>query len=181
MAEGMRLLKKGGIDAVGMREIALRAGVSPRAPYRHFADRTALLAALGEECFRRFAAALRRALETATGKKTRLEVLAFAYIQFAVRYPHFMELMFAHPFPDRARKFPSLQQAGAEAFSVLKDEVIAEFSQADSDVITIAAWSLVHGFAQLLSRRQIENVNPQSRQTAQIISSLVRILERGAR
>ncbi|MBX9748821.1 MAG: TetR family transcriptional regulator, partial [Roseococcus sp.] len=40
------LLDEGGDGAVSLREAARRAGVSPTAAYRHFADKEALLAAL---------------------------------------------------------------------------------------------------------------------------------------
>src|SRR5258705_10098767 len=50
------LVGEGGPDAVSVREAARRAGVSPGAPFRHFASRDALMAAVAEEAQRRFRA-----------------------------------------------------------------------------------------------------------------------------
>src|SRR5689334_21589913 len=50
----MDLVGEGGPDAVSVREAARRAGVSPGAPFRHFASRDALIAAVAEEAQRRF-------------------------------------------------------------------------------------------------------------------------------
>ena len=53
VAEALQLAAEGGLDAVNIREAARRAGVSPGAPFRHFADRQALLTAVAEEAQRR--------------------------------------------------------------------------------------------------------------------------------
>src|SRR5664279_5914286 len=49
----------GGPEAVNISALAKKLGVSQPAPYRHFADRDALLAAITAEAFRQFSAALR--------------------------------------------------------------------------------------------------------------------------
>src|SRR5262245_43781883 len=59
------LVGEGGAEAVSVREAARRAGVSPGAPFRHFASRDALLAAVAEEAQRRFRAEIDKALAKA--------------------------------------------------------------------------------------------------------------------
>ena len=78
-----------------MRALARAAGVSPMAPYRHFADRAALVTAVADEGFKRLYAQLRAAAEspeqtlgqpqqTARGG---LQAIALAYVQFALEHP----------------------------------------------------------------------------------------------
>lgn len=61
----VRLVQREGIEALSLRSVARLAGVSAAAPYRHFADKRALLAAVAEEGFRLLASALRDAARAA--------------------------------------------------------------------------------------------------------------------
>jgi AcrR family transcriptional regulator len=90
-----RILEKEGRDAISLRDLARRAGVSHNAPYRHFADRQALLAALAEEGFALLAAALQ-------GKPWREQ--AMAYLRFALANPERFRLMFTRPVPATLRR-----------------------------------------------------------------------------
>ena len=48
----VKAIARHGVDAVSLRELAARAGVTPGAPYHHFASRDELLASIAEEGFR---------------------------------------------------------------------------------------------------------------------------------
>ena len=52
----LREAEQGGPEAVNISALAKKLGVSQPAPYRHFSDREALLAAVTAEAFRRFSA-----------------------------------------------------------------------------------------------------------------------------
>ena len=52
-----------GPEAVSMREVARRAGVSHQAPYHYFGDRAGIFAAISEEGFRNFTNEFRAALD----------------------------------------------------------------------------------------------------------------------
>jgi len=56
---GLKLLTEGGVGALSLRAAAHLAGVSHAAPYRHFPDKDALVAAIAEEGFRRLTSAMR--------------------------------------------------------------------------------------------------------------------------
>src|SRR5947208_16933585 len=83
-AAGKRLEKQG-ITALSMREAARRVGVSHSAPYRHFADREALLAALAAQGFEMLGQTMRG--QTGRG-------MCEAYVRFALQYPQRFRLMF---------------------------------------------------------------------------------------
>lgn len=89
-----KILEEEGRDAISLRDLARRAGVSHAAPYRHFADRPALLAALAEEGFALLAAELQ-------GKPWRDQ--AAAYVRFALANPERFRLMFISPAPAALR------------------------------------------------------------------------------
>jgi len=101
LAEAERALQEDGVEALSLRDLARRAGVSHAAPRRHFADRQALLDALAEAGFTRLADEVQAAVEDAgtaaqdAGFSARLRAGAGAYMRFAVRDAALMELMFA--------------------------------------------------------------------------------------
>jgi len=125
-----KALEQKGVASLSLRDAARRAGVSHNAPYRHFPDREALLAALASEGF----ALLAEQLRGPQGPE-----LGVAYVQFALQHPQRFRLMFGgvSPIGDAAR-----QAYGAvlDAYKALPRPELA----------AAAAWSLMHGLAQLL-------------------------------
>jgi AcrR family transcriptional regulator len=79
------IVEESGAESFTLREAARRAGVNHRAAYRHFEDKSALLAAVAEEGFvelsSRIEAALAREPEGASSR--RLMAIARAYVEFA--------------------------------------------------------------------------------------------------
>jgi AcrR family transcriptional regulator len=90
-----KILEKEGRDAISLRDLARRAGVSHNAPYRHFADRDAMLAALAEEGFSLLVAELE-------GKTWREQ--SMVYLRFALANPERFRLMFTRPVPAALRR-----------------------------------------------------------------------------
>jgi AcrR family transcriptional regulator len=137
------------------------AGVSPAAPYRHFANKDALLAAVAEEGFRR----LSRALQQAAGQAgddpvLRFQRMGIAYVQVACGHASQYSLMFGRGGPDKGR-FATLDAAADDAFELLVGAV-AEcqtaglIRPADPKNFALAAWALMHGLATLAIEGQLD-------------------------
>lgn len=154
IAGAIDLISEAGFEQVSLRQVARRVGVSHNAPYRHFADKEALLAAVSEEGFQ----ALRSVLEAAQAEMSpdsphRLGVLGMAYVQFAIANPAHYRVMFGQYHCDLGQH-PDLEKASQQSFEVLVDAI--EQGQAagvlrTADPINMArvAWSLVHGQSML--------------------------------
>lgn len=139
-----------------LRELAREVGVTHNAPYRHFKSKAELLGALRTEGFARLAAAERRALDRAgdaADVRTRVKVLGDAYVRFALEEPLAFRLMLSLPLgeeePGRPRateSFTLLETAleAGRAAGVVRSDLSAR-------ELALAAWSLVHGLASLLS------------------------------
>ena len=80
--EALALIEAGEEQGVSLRTVAARAGVSNAAPYRHFQDREALMAAVATIGFDRLRESLGRARESA-GEGAELLAMATAYLAFA--------------------------------------------------------------------------------------------------
>jgi AcrR family transcriptional regulator len=89
------MLEEGGLRAVTMRALSARIGISHAAPYRHFRNKTALLAAVAEDGFDRLAERLEK-LDGAWGGEPleRFRTSACGYVRFAVDNPELYRLMF---------------------------------------------------------------------------------------
>jgi AcrR family transcriptional regulator len=139
LAAARKMLEKDGPGALSLRELARRAGVSHNAPYRHFSDREALLAALADDGFRQLADALAAAAGRAMGE---------AYVRFALEHPQLFRLMFGGHL--RFSRHPGLAESASRTYEGLVAAFRAEGSIADPQMAGAAAWSLVHGLAHLL-------------------------------
>jgi AcrR family transcriptional regulator len=131
-----RIIEKEGLNGLSVREAARHAGVSHNAPYRHFPDREALLAALAAEGFNQLADAL--------GNRSGRE-LAESYVRFALEHPQRFRLMFG---PLTLDNHPELQARARASFGKLEAAFAGLGSKAD--LAAVAACSLVHGLAQLI-------------------------------
>ncbi|MDO9403669.1 MAG: TetR-like C-terminal domain-containing protein [Polaromonas sp.] len=158
------------------------AGVSPTAPYRHFASREALLAAVLVVGFKDFAKDLDAARRTHTDEVEALVAAGLALVLFAAEHPLLYRLMFGVECDKLAH--PELLEAGQEGLQVLVDAVIAckaagLLGDESVEQVVLTSWSLVHGFASLYIDGALKAVMPimHLRKTA---DALIRVAVYGA-
>jgi AcrR family transcriptional regulator len=173
LESALRLIVRQGPDALTLRAVARDAGVSPAAPYRHFADKEALLAALAEGGFRELAREMRVAAEGGEDEVGRLIAIGSAYVEFARAHPAHFHVMFG-PAAARKDRHPALAQAAAEAYRLLV-EAVAAGQQAGAlrpeesqGAHALTAWATVHGLSSLLVDGQLGAVTPGSSLAAQV-------------
>ncbi len=185
----LRLIGTEGIGAVSLRRVAREAGVSPGAPYHHFADRAALLGALAGRGFALLAADLTAVREKTDDPVTALTEITDAYVAFAIDHPAYFRLMF-RPELSQPGKDAEAEQAGEAAFAALADTVadcvrIGALPADSTGVLTVAVWSLGHGIASLwldgqLDKRSTE-LHTSAREVATQVSRLITTLLAGDR
>jgi AcrR family transcriptional regulator len=158
---GLKLLSEGGVETLTLRAAAQLAGVSHAAPYRHFRDKEALVAAIAERGFRLLATFMRAEVEhrRPTGTRARLNALGNGYLRFATTHPAYLRVIFGGALCTD-EPFPELRAAGEEAYRVLRDEVAAgvargDLRAGDPDRLSLACWSMIHGLATLIINRAI--------------------------
>jgi AcrR family transcriptional regulator len=154
LAAALEALPEVGPERLSLRDIARRAGVSAAAPYHHFADKEALVAAVAGECAQLLLGALEEAVaEAGEDQRRRFQLTGVAYIRFAVAHPaHFraMEL------PGITAQMPRGIRRRFDAFYA-EEERRLRAAQARGllaplpfDRMILAATSLVHGLAHLV-------------------------------
>jgi len=145
-------IERGGYENLSLRELAASLGVSRAAPYRHFVDRRALLAALAAEGFDELTAIHRGAI----GKtpQARLAAAGRGYLAFAAERPQMFRLMFVSDLlsAGAAPPDPALIKSAGESYEVFEGMVAATLDDPDDCAIkaaTIAIMSSAYGFALL--------------------------------
>jgi len=151
--EALALLDEIGPEELTLREVARRAGVSHAAPYRHYADKRALLTALAVEGIGLLAATIEAAL-AAAGPDMRARFLAagHAYVRFSVDHRAHFKAAFLTTEVDPTS--PEISEASQACFGILL-RYIAEaqaagfFLPGDPMQIATAVWAMHQGLASL--------------------------------
>ena len=159
---GVEILAAEGLGGLSLRKVAKQAGVSHAAPYSHFADKQALIAAISTEGFKQLYVQIEEILKSYRDNPQRLLIeTAWAYLQFALNEPDRFKLMFSSVL-DKEKDYPDFVEASQENFAQLVS--IVELCQqggvlksGSADVVAVSTWSTVHGFAALLIEGQISH------------------------
>jgi AcrR family transcriptional regulator len=145
-------IERSGYENLSLRELAASLDVSRAAPYRHFVDRRALLAALAAEGFDELTAIYRKAIAAGKTPQARLAASGRAYLAFAAERPQLFRLMFASDLFGGGPPDPALIKAAGDCYEVFESLVAATLDDPDDSAVkaaTIAMMSCTYGFALL--------------------------------
>jgi AcrR family transcriptional regulator len=181
---GLELLSEGGVQELDLRKVARRAGVSHAAPYRHFADKQALIAAINEEGFHLLAERIRSTLREASDEPVeQLLGVALAYVRFAQENPWLMREMFSGITIER-ETFESLHTASKSVYR-LYAEVIRHGQErgkiVDGEPTALAGvlWSVLHGLAMLIIENQMRPYADGPEGTERVTRYTIEVLYEG--
>ncbi|MFF3592479.1 TetR/AcrR family transcriptional regulator [Streptomyces sp. NPDC002387] len=145
---GVDLVNTEGVQALTLREIARRAGVSHGAPRRHFPTHLELLSAIARRGFTDLAG---RAAEVrgdgAADPREQLAALGRVYLDFALTHRGMHELMFRHDLLESGHL--GLRETSLPLFSLLVDLVGRARPDADAALVAGSLLANLHGIAQL--------------------------------
>ncbi|TDU02472.1 TetR family transcriptional regulator [Streptomyces sp. 846.5] len=171
LGAAMDLLEEDG-GSLSLRAVARRAGVSPAAPYRHFADKEALESELAAAGFADLRQRLLGAADALPATPEEFALLAVGYVRFALDRPVLFRLMFGDPCSDT-------EDARTVAAAELRAYVLAcvneAFPGADAEALATAGWSLVHGLAFLHLDGKLPSADPEG-VDARVVAAVTAIL-----
>jgi AcrR family transcriptional regulator len=154
----LELLEDGGASELSLRAVARRAGVAASAPYRHYADRDALLSAVAAVGYGELGQHL-AAAHPAPSSPDDLAAVALAYVRFALQRPALFRVMFGEPC-DRDN---GERVAATAAISAYVGAIVQRaFPGADVDALSTAIWALVHGLAFLHLDGKFDSSDPDA-------------------
>jgi AcrR family transcriptional regulator len=167
LREAVRTIERGGVQALTLRRVGEKLGVSRTALYRHFADKSDLLAAVAREGFRTLRLQLLDAWTVHGGGRDGFDAMGAAYVRFAVDHPSHYRVMFGGYVDSPGDRDPQLAKEGAGAFQALVDAIVslqeAHLLKPDPPLqLAQYIWANVHGIAMLaidgLLRQPVQDV-----------------------
>lgn len=187
LAASVALIDEEGLGALSMREVARRAGVSHQAPYHHFPDRQAILAAVAQEGFALLAAGLEQAQVQRGSAGQRLEASGRAYVGFALAHRAHFRVMFRPELVDLTG-YPEAKAEADRAYAALEQLVGAWAKEVglraqEAQGMVLVAWSFAHGLASLALDGPLTKTQGDAAQDAAIEGAMLsfrRLLGAGA-
>jgi AcrR family transcriptional regulator len=183
----LELVEEQGPEDVSVREAARRAGVSPAAPFRHFADRTALMTAVAEEATRRLVAEIDAALEAEPSDDPleRFRAMGDAYLRWATRYPTHFAIASQRRLIDyegSATLGPDNDGLQARMNELLREaERRGELRSNDLRRIQVASRALVYGLARMQIDGHFPSWHVAAEESEAMMHDVLRLFLRGLR
>jgi len=156
----LREVELGGPEAISIKALAKQLGVSQPAPYRHFADREALLEAVTAEAFRQFNAIMREAIDQPSAH-SKLSRFAQAALAFGLQRHGVYRLMFASRTMASALKGSELHTAAMETFALLIETFEAPAVGVLRERQALKIWAALHGIVMLAEQGLLTGQNAQ--------------------
>jgi AcrR family transcriptional regulator len=181
--EALAIIERDGVEALSLREVARRLGVSHQAPYKHYPSRDHLLAEVVRRAFVAFAEHL-DARPRQTDPFADLHAMGRAYLDYAMRHPLQYRLIFGTPLPD-PKAHPEMMTRGRYAFALLEKAVAAlEWARpdaarpADPRLDALHVWALLHGLASIAQTSALRSLRlPKPVMTAMHEHAMARMEE----
>lgn len=188
----VEVVREGGPEALSLRELARRVGVSHAAAYRHFADREALVDVVAERALDALVATVHRRLarlsddDPVTVARRRLREIGAGYVEFALAESGLFRLLFtAYPEPPEGASEGASEEAeksGDDPYGMLNaalDDLVA-VGYLDPGVrvgADVTCWSAVHGFAVLNVEGPLRGLSTAEREST--LAGLLQGIDRG--
>ena len=177
------LIAERGPQGFSLREVARRARVSEAAPYWHFPNKEALLAAVAEQGFVGLAAAMAEVRTRVKDPRRQFQELGIAYVRFALTHPSHLRIMFGPEIRDKS-EHPELHAASERAFALLVTTITEgqrarRLRSGDPEELAVAAWALVHGLSALLIDGQLRDLARTTSAATQLAARIAKLLHTG--
>ena len=143
-----------GVERLTLRDLARRLGVSPGAPYRHFADKDALVRAVAAEVASRYQAELVRAMsEAPPDSLSQFRAAGIAAVRFAVQHPAHFRVAYMHgvdPADGRAA-----ERAATNREALAAAQAAGEIAALPLDDILLTAECAIYGLSRMIVDGQL--------------------------
>ena len=144
----LRQAEREGPEAISIKALSKQLGVSQPAPYRHFADREALLQAASAEAFRQFNTILGEVIRKPS-KRSKLSRFAHAALDFGLRRNGIYRLMFASRIMACAPSHGELHIAARATLALLVEAFEAPAVGLLRERHALQIWAALHGVISL--------------------------------
>ncbi|WP_049973716.1 TetR/AcrR family transcriptional regulator [Azospirillum sp. B4] len=159
VAAALETVERMGHEALSFRDLTEAVGVSRTAPYRHFADRDALLAAVAVEGYSALMAAHHEMTRTEADPQARWRATARGFLDFARSRPELFRLMYETRLAADLEPHPDLAQAVRTVYDMTLSALRAahpDLSPVAAEGRMVVAWSTLYGYAKIRNSGQLQ-------------------------
>jgi len=160
----LRLIEREGPQALSLRAVAREAGVSPAAPYHHFADKSELLDAVAHQGWAALNQQMQVALSEARTPGQKRTAMGVAYVKFSREHPSLYRVMGDCSRDTKSVKMMADNDEGT-GFAFVRDTIRSSaggnVSALDIELATIAAWCAAHGLSEIAGFRQFDRLKEE--------------------
>jgi AcrR family transcriptional regulator len=183
MIEGaLKLVAEHGPDGVSVREAARRAGVSPGAPFRHFADKSELMAAVASDGMQRLLASMMQATtEAGDDPADRLRAMGVAFVRFAVAHPSHFRVMHVPELSMGALRDAARSSRAQMKSLVEEGQRQGTLVDCDPEIATLASYALVYGVARMFVDGLFSAQGVRDSRAEAVTTAIVDLFGRGLR
>ncbi len=166
----LEILEKVGLENLSLRALAVEAGVSKNAPYRHFADKQALLRELSAEGFSLLADRLELLMNQADNNGEPLEPMRTVfsgYVSFGMEKPELYKLMFSrtgYSLHSERCRINAERAMGVMIRSVTAAQDAGWKPAISPEALVLSVWSFAHGWAGMINEDLIPEDLPYSKE-----------------
>ena len=182
LREATALIREAGVEALSLRALARRVGVTQTALYHHFRDKNELLCALAERGFEeldeRVSAAMSEGSDARASLERRLTALVHAYVHYTAEQPERYDLMFSRAIWKAGTPTASLRRVAHGCFRKFAEQfealVTAVGLPAGTHALRVGqvTWAMLHG----LCRQRIDGIYADPRNQDALVDEVVRFL-----
>lgn len=151
--EALAIIAADGIEALSLRDVARRLGVSHQAPYKHFPSREHIMAEVLTRAYAGFARHLDKR-QRDPDPHTDMKYLGQSYLEYARKHPLQYKLMFSTSLPD-PDQHPDMMAEARHALGILQESIamLPGKEQGDVNLDALFVWSTMHGLASIMKTK----------------------------
>ena len=178
IAAGLDILSEKGIEGLSLRKVAKKVGVSHTAPYNHFTDKQALLAAISTAGHEQLHKTLQHKFEAIKDASPNIiEEIAWSFFQFALENPGRYNLMFSGAL-DEERNHPKYLEISQKNISLIEEIITycqnkGQINPGNVELIAIRLWSTIHGFNYLILDNQFPNEYTKGQNLKDLLKAII--------
>ena len=177
------MLEQDGIEKLSLRKVAAEIGVSHTAPYRHFKNKTELLAKIAEDGYRELGDAMEKCItDRKASVRELIKQVAVEYVKQAVNSPETSKLMFGGIII--IKNHPELLQSATRAYDLLVEIIKTgqwegDIRRGDIEKYTAAVWSIIHGLSSLIQAENYRHASQNHHVIELTVPAVMDILIKG--
>ena len=159
---GIKILAEEGIEGFSLRKVAREAGVTHSAPYAHFADKQAMIAAISTDGYRKVYERINAVMDQFPDDPLRQFIeTAWVYVSFGFDEPDHFKITFSGSV-EREREYPALVEMTGKTFDALRQLIIrcqqaGLIDKGEPDLAAVTMWGFAHGFVYLIQESMVSH------------------------